>query len=123
MSTRNGRRSVRIRINDGCTVWGQVPALQGMHDGLKFEFRPALPTRVVEYLNCPKPTAQKTMDAMVGLLVEHVVSWEEDGPVSDSALREVFYPVLIQMVDHVCGYSPVDLEKNSPISREALPSH
>ena|SRR3990167_7544804 len=97
------RRSTRIR--DGMTLTGQVPPLPGVHDGLKFEYRPAVSLRVIEYLQAPKASARKSQDEIVKLLAEHVLTWEEDGPVTEQALRETYHSVLLQMVDFVTGYS------------------
>ncbi len=110
------RKSTRIKVRDGFTLKGRVPPLAGVHDGLLFDYRPALPERVAEYLQAAKPTARKTIDAIVSLLVDHVVVWEEDGPVTETALRETYHGVLVQMVDYVTGYTPAELEadlKNS----------
>jgi hypothetical protein len=90
---------------DGFTLKGRVEPLPGLHDGVSFTYRPALPARVAAWTKAKGVSAEKNLAADLKLLTEHVTEWDDDAPIDEPTLRRVYYPVLQQMIDHVTGYS------------------
>lgn len=107
-----------IFIEDGFTLKGRVEPLPGLHGGVSFTYRPALPARVAAYLKADKSTPDKELAADIKLIREHVSDWdatekgegadseaEAPAPLDEKTLRRVYYPVLQAMINHVCSYT------------------
>jgi hypothetical protein len=99
---------ILIEINDGFTLRGKIEAMPGLYDEVRFDYRPALPERVMTYLKADKSTPAKDLQATLSLLAEHLKGWSLDAPLDEATLRRVPYPALQTLLNHVTGYSATD---------------
>jgi hypothetical protein len=111
--------SVRIPIDDGFTLKGRVPGRRGLWDEFEFRYRPATYARIAAYQRDMRDgSAEAQTNATVALLRDQVKEWtarDQTGnilPLSAPVLRELYKPVLDQLVDAVCGYSAAEAEED-----------
>ena len=102
-----------LLINDGFTLDGLIQATPGLHEAVRFKYRPALPERVAAYFLEKSSATAKPLAAEIKLLKEQMVEWDaSDGttplPLDDRIFRRVYYPALQVLVQHVIGYSATD---------------
>lgn len=96
-----------VLIRDGLTLDGKIAAVAGLHGELRFNYRPALPEDVHAFVNLPP---KETFRGTVALVARHLVSWdllderEQEIPPTEAHVRRVYYSVLQQLANHVCGY-------------------
>ncbi len=105
-------------ISDGLTLDGSLPPRPGIHDGLRFKYRPALPAAVYDYQAATRMgNGADRMKAVSKLLVAHLAEWDAGEPISDASFRRVPQPDLERLLDFVTVYTSAEIEgdlKNSP---------
>lgn len=111
-------------LDDGMTFAGSVAPRPGIHPGLKFRYRPALPERVQSYINTLGKSDKQLYDAKVRFVLDHLVDWEADAPADEKNLRRLRLQVLGDLAEVIAGYAasaePESDEKNSsPPGRSA----
>ncbi len=101
-------------VRDGWTLTTTLPGLKGVYPPLKVWYRPALPERVQEFLQAPKPNAKASLAALIDLLCDQLVKWDacdENGlpvPVARPLLETIHLPILQKLGDAVTGYGAAD---------------
>lgn len=108
-----------LLIRDGYTLTGRIPA-QSPWPEVVFQFRPALPEEVVEYIQgAPSRKPKAHVEAQVKLLASHLVSWdvkEADGSpaaINEKTLRCLPYPILVAMLNHIQGYAESEASEDA----------
>ena len=101
--------------DDGFTLDGSIPTRPGLAP-LSFQYRPALPVAVYQYMRAPKGTGEQEVKAVVDLLSAHLVSWDATGrngepvPITRETLARVAYPIQQRLIDAVTGYGGLEAD-------------
>lgn len=111
----------KVLINDKMTRKATVQV-----DGYQpvvFYYRPALPKAVYEYqvLDRNANDGKEKMRSVVGLLDEHIQSWDIDSdadestpaPVNAETIGRVPHPILKEMINYVTGYTVGEVHRDA----------
>lgn len=110
-------------IDDGYTLKGFLPGLDGVYPDVRFRYRLAGPLAVSEYLSQSKGEPQ--LAAMVSLVAKHLVEWDVKDragnrvPIREDILRRVPFFALDKIAGMISGYMPADMEQDEKNSEGA----
>ena len=80
---------------------------------ITFNYRPALPDKVNDWIVAGKLTGKERTNAAMKLLTDNLVSWDvkaraEDAdtvPCLEANWRKLPFPILDKLIDHVAGFA------------------
>jgi hypothetical protein len=97
-------------IDDDLTLTDTVPARPGLYAEFTFEYRPALPEKVLAYLRKIRQNPQNEFSLETELIAQHIVSWSImllDEPVKPSPdlLRRLHASARAHLLNAITGYT------------------
>lgn len=101
-------------IDDGMTREGRVAGEPGLHAGLTFSFRPALPEERYQFARATDLDGKAYVKRVAGVLDRHVIEWDaKDGKgqtVAKSAenIARLHPNILGKALDQVLGYTAAE---------------
>jgi hypothetical protein len=107
---------MKAYIDDGCTERGYVAAVPGLHEAVRFSYRPATtPEQNRLQIGCQKLDAEKALSLRFGFLVQRLVEWDlvdrksQPAPRTTATLERHVKPALFwRLYNIVAGFEASD---------------
>ncbi len=97
-------------IADGYTKTGYVAPVEGLHSGIKFEFRPARDKIRCDYRRRLFRDGAEENEFLTSIIVRHVVSWEGRTSVDEQGADTLHPDIRRKMLEQILGYEGPEKE-------------